>query len=180
MISRSTLSVETGFNGGVIIPGTLHQLVVALWLTTSRKNVFAFVHTAEDNVFFYSPLCLKIMCLSCLLQLLKENIPTVSGMFCGSWSDRKAWALCIKASMLSCLELSLQTQWVHLTYSSVSETLNMFPSARGAYTKYSIVINMIHDRRKCVKKWEYLRDVDFFWQSTLWSVYLLLWIYENN
>lgn len=39
-------------------------------------------------------------------------------MSCGSWSERRAWPLCIRASTLSCFELSLQTRWVCFTYSS--------------------------------------------------------------
>lgn len=55
-------------------------------------------------------------------QLQRGNIPTASGMFCGSWSERRAWALCTKASTLSCFELSLLMQWVHFSLFSVQNS----------------------------------------------------------
>lgn len=77
------------------------------------QNLFSCIHFAKDNFYVWLSFVFGL-----LLQLLKENIPMASGTFCGSWSEKRAWALYIRVSMPSCSELSLQTQWVNLVWFS--------------------------------------------------------------
>lgn len=105
-ISRHNLSMETGFKGEVKIPSSLHQ--------SGEPNMNKKDKNKKKSSCLYC--CLSLRNVSHVPQLLKENIPTDFGTFCGSWSERRASALCTRASTLSCLELSLQTQWVHFSY----------------------------------------------------------------